>query len=279
MTIPDPLSVFAADLPENARWTALAGGRTNRVWRVQNAGDDLVCKLYRGRDDNPLFANDPKAEFACLTALDGQAIAPAPVRILKGEAGTVLLYRYLDGAVWREAVQPVARLLRRVHELPPPSGLRQAAVGAVAVLAQADAILAGIPVDAARLLQARRPVVEAVFPSALSFLHGDVVLANLLQTPDGLRLIDWQCPALGDPVDDLACFLSPAMQVVYGSGPLTAEQAAVFLDAYDDAAVVARYRLLAPACHYRMAAYCLWRVARGNTDYRAAFEAEVAALG
>ena len=280
MKIPDSLSAFAADLPEQARWTPLAGGRTNRVWRVQaEGGDDLVCKLYRGRDSNPLFGNDPEAEFACLSALTGQEVAPAPVRMLEHDAGTVLLYRYLNGPVWRCDVQPVARLLRRVHEMPPPHGLRHAPVGGAAVLAQADAILAGITGGAARQLHERRPVVDTSLPSALSFLHGDVVPANLLQTPDGLRLIDWQCPALGDPVDDLACFLSPAMQVVYGDGPLDADQALAFLEFYDDLQVSARYEALRPAYHYRMAAYCLWRVQQGNADYSAAFEAEVTALG
>ncbi len=280
MKIPESLSAFAADLPQQARWTLLAGGRTNRVWRVQvEGGDDLVCKLYRGRDSNPLFGNDPEAEFACLSALTGQGVAPAPVRMLEHDAGTVLLYRYLDGPVWRGDVRPVAQLLRRVHEMPPPHGLRRAPVGGAAVLAQADAILDGITGGAARQLRTRRPDAEAQFPAALSFLHGDVVPANLLQTPDGLRLIDWQCPALGDPVDDLACFLSPAMQVVYGDGPLGADQETSFLEAYGDPQVTERHKSLRPAFHYRMAAYCLWRVQQGNADYSAAYEAEVAALG
>ena len=280
MKIPESLSAFAADLPEQALWTPLAGGRTNRVWRVQVAGgDDLVCKLYRGRDSNPLFGNDPEAEFACLSALAGQAIAPDPVRMLVRDSGTVLLYRYLEGLVWHQGVEPVSELLRRVHASPPPAGLRRSPVGGAAVLAQADTILAGVPGGAARRLHERRPQVGTSLPSALSFLHGDVVPANLLQTPKGLRLIDWQCPALGDPVDDLACFLSPAMQVVYGDGPLDADQAPAFLECYDDPQVSARYEALRPAYHYRMAAYCLWRVQQGNADYSAAFEAELAALG
>ena len=36
----------------------------------------------------------------------------------------------------------------------------------------------------------------------------------------------------GGPVDDLALFLSPAMQVLYRGRPLTAEEGAAFLDAY-----------------------------------------------
>lgn len=277
--IPDSLSAFAADLPENAVWTALTGGRTNRVWRVQAAGGDFVCKLYRGRDDNPLFANDPQAEFKCLTALSGQSIAPDPARMMQRDAGTVLLYRYLEGSVWRRDAGPVAGLLRRVHAIRPPDGLRNSPVGADAVLAQADAILASVSGPAARTLPALRPVVDVPPPADLCFLHGDVVPANLLQTPDGLRLIDWQCPALGDPVDDLACFLSPAMQVIYGDGPLGTDQVRAFLEAYGDPDVTARYKALSLAYHYRMAAYCLWRVQQGNADYRAAFEAEIRALG
>lgn len=277
--IPDSLSAFAADLPANAVWTALAGGRTNRVWRVRSTEGDFVCKLYRGRDDNPLFANDPQAEFDCLTALAGRSIAPEPARMMQRGGGTVLLYRYLEGPVWRRDVEPVAELLRRVHGIRPPDGLRKSPVGTAAVLAQADRILASVSDQAARRLLALRPEVDVPPVADVCFLHGDVVPANLLQTPDGLRLIDWQCPALGDPADDLACFLSPAMQVVYGCGPLDAGQVEAFLGAYGDPQVTERCKALRPAQHYRMAAYCLWRVEQGAQDYRAAFEAEAAALG
>jgi hypothetical protein len=67
--------------------------------------------------------------------------------------------------------------------------------------------------------------------------------------------------------------------VVYGDGPLDADQETAFLESYDDPQVSARYEALRSAYHYRMAAYCLWRVQQGNADYSAAFEAEVAALG
>ena len=45
-------------------------------------------------------------------------------------------------------------------------------------------------------------------------IHGDTVPNNFIQSVDALVLIDWQCPALGDPVLDLAIFLSPAMQQI-----------------------------------------------------------------
>ena len=43
-------------------WHAQTGGRTNKVWRL--AGDrDLICKLYLETKANPLFNNNPEAEY------------------------------------------------------------------------------------------------------------------------------------------------------------------------------------------------------------------------
>lgn len=133
-----------------------------------------------------------------------------------------------------------------------------------------------------RNLCAAEPTAPDVVPSGRrALLHGDPVPGNLILSPDGPVLIDWQCPATGDPTEDLAIFLSPAMQMFYRGRPLSADEAATFLGAYGDAATVARYRALAPWHHWRMAAYCLWRMARGGGDSRAeaaAFDAELAAM-
>jgi hypothetical protein len=66
---------------------------------------------------------------------------------------------------------------------------------------------------------------------------------------------------VGDPVEDLACFLSPAMMVLYAAPPHGAAAVRRFLDTYAaaDAATAERYRRDGAAWHYRIAAYCLWR--------------------
>jgi thiamine kinase len=38
-------------------------------------------------------------------------------------------------------------------------------------------------------------------------LHTDVVPGNLILGDKGLQLIDWQCPAIGDPIVDIMMFL------------------------------------------------------------------------
>lgn len=101
---------------------------------------------------------------------------------------------------------------------------------------------------------------------------------NLLLNDDAVVLIDWQCPAIGDPAEDIAIFLSPAMQYVYRGKPLTDDEEAAFLAAYRDRAITRRYRALKPWFHWRMAAYCLWRARNGSPDYAPAFRLEAAAL-
>jgi aminoglycoside phosphotransferase (APT) family kinase protein len=59
-------------------------------------------------------------------------------------------------------------------------------------------------------------------------------------------LIDWQCPAVGDPCEDIAIFLSPAMQLAYRGTVLSRAEEQVFLTAYSDASTLKRYANIAP---------------------------------
>ena len=109
-------------------------------------------------------------------------------------------------------------------------------------------------------------------------LHGDPVPANIIAGARSLRLIDWQCPAIGDPCEDLAVFLSPAMQMTYRGSKLGTRETSEFLSAYPDPGIIARYRQLAPWYHWRMAAYCLWQAANGDPKAIDAKQAEIRAM-
>ena len=261
-----------------AVWTPLRGGRTNRVWRMQTPTRRVVVKLYRDDGATPLFPNDAGAEAAALRALAGHALAPGLLADLDTESGRVLICDYLEGASAPDAPAAVGALLRRLHDIPAPTGLRCLAPGDTAILNAGDRMLRGLAGDDAGRLRALRPGSIAPGQVTPRFLHGDPVPANVMATAKGLRLIDWQCPAWGDPVEDLAIFLSPAMQKLYGGGLLGRDRACAFLAGYGHSARVHRYRDLAKAFHWRMAAYCLWKAARGDAEYAAAFGLEVAML-
>lgn len=232
----------------------------------------LVCKLF-AEEGTPLFPNDPDAESRALLHLDGTGLAPDHISRITSRAGAVLVYRHIPGPVWTSGVDAVADLLSRLHAAPPPAGLRR--------IAPPLSTTGMIPDDGsaeARRLARMRPDFDVAPNAEMVFLHGDVVAENIIASPAGLRLIDWQCPALGDPTEDLAIFLSPAMQYVYGRRRLSATDEADFLNGYGHRDRVQRYRVLAPAFHWRMACYCLWKARRGDADYMEGFRREIARL-
>lgn len=274
---------FRPDLiAPGAQWGALSGGQTNAVWKVRGPGPDgIVIKLFSPQGETPLFANDPDAEVAALTALAGTNLAPGLVASLLTPAGRSLAYTFVPGQSWRAQDNPgdVAHALARLHARPVPKTLRASDVGPERLVDAARAMTS--PGQATLPIPVQEPATAA--PPRRFFLHGDPTASNTLVTPSGITFVDWQCPSVGDPADDLAIFLSPAMQIVSGNSPLPRHKEAVFLAAYaqtapDGAATVARYRALAPLYHARMAAYAAWRTARGEPAYAHAADVERARI-
>lgn len=255
---------------EGAR--ALAGGRSNRVWRLAGG---LVLKLYDPSAATPIFANDAGREVAALTALAGTGLAPELIAAEPEAPVPWVLYRHLPGARWAEGAGSVARLLGRLHRLPAPD-LPAGPDGSAALARQGRHILALCPDDGG--LAALEPVGEVAPGGARALIHGDPVPGNIIVGRDGAALIDWQCPALGDPAADLAIFLSPAMQQIYRGTPLSPAEEAAFLAAYPYRRVIARLRALLPWFHWRMAAYCQLQAGRGQTPYAKGLALELAAL-
>lgn len=262
----------------DARWAPLSGGRTNALWRVSGGARDLVVKLYPPDRQTPLFRNDGIAEAAVLTALSGMGMSPDLHASTTTALGPCVIYDFAAGAAWSDDPMPVARILKRLHGTEVDLSLPAAPSGSAALRAQGEAMLAQCSGALVQTLRRRMPG-DVVVPSVQDcLLHGDVVASNVIQSEDGLRLIDWQCPMRGEPAADIAIFLSPAMQALYGGTPPTALFQAAFFAAYGCPEAEVRYRALAPWYHWRMAAYCLWKAERGAVDYRDALGLELAAL-
>lgn len=256
------------------QWVPMQGGRTNRLWRV----GEVVVKRYAPQDGNPRFPNDPAQEAAVLHHLGGQAIAPRLTGQVRLNGVDYLLYQHLKGAPWSQDPAQVGQLLRRLHGLRPPSGLRALPGGSRAILQQVGEILPALPTELADMLWRKRPDHPVPPLESGVFLHGDVVAGNVIVTATGPRLIDWQCPAVGDPAEDLAIFLSPAMQRIYRGTPLDEQEVSAFLTGYGDPVVLRRVRQMQPWHHWAMAAYCAWKSIRGAAEYSEAMALELAAL-
>jgi Ser/Thr protein kinase RdoA (MazF antagonist) len=244
----------------------LTGGYLNQVFRLRGKeqGDDFdwVVKFFMPETELALFPNLPVEERKATYLASTIGRAPVPISWLETWDGPVLVYEFCEGDIWREGVGDVAHLLRDLRTLDTTDyGFREVPVHPVDILAEGDAFLPKIISEMRwRLARARpKPIETDVVP--LSFLHTDIGPGNIVVAKDTGRLvaIDWQCPAVGDPVQDVIAFLSPAFQILYGREPLSAAEEAEFFAAYDDPELKRRYDLLAPFYHWRMAGYCATR--------------------
>ena len=253
-------------------WHAQTGGQTNKVWRLIGE-EDLICKLYLETGNNPLFKNTPEEEYRCLLWLEGSNIAPKPYKFLKTPFGEVLIYNYIKGQIWSHNVDSVSELLTRIRKHIYPKGLR--------VLSNLPSDIKQIGLEIINELNSYHknklikicpdvsiPDIEPVL------LHTDVVQGNLILADEGLRLIDWQCPAIGDPIVDIMMFLSPGMHEIYGSRKLSMKEHETFLMNLTSK-LRNRYNILAPLYHWRLAAYCFWKAEQGFIEYEKAALAEI----
>lgn len=261
-----------------AEFESLYGGRTNRVWKVLDGDGDRVLKLYRSDPSNPMFRNDAQLEAACLQALADTGFVP---RLRgSGQFGSEqwVYYDHAPGSPWRSDPEPVARLLRRLHQMKVPIDAPGGSNGSNDLERHGTRILQLCrPNDRGALLDLK-PKTAMAATTQTCLIHGDPVAGNILIAPTGLTLIDWQCPAIGDPCEDLALFLSPAMQQLYRGAPLSAEEEQRFLTGYGDARIVERYTALKSWFAWRMAAYCLWRVENGSAAYQKGLDLELGVL-
>ncbi|WP_371808978.1 phosphotransferase [Ruegeria sp. HKCCD7255] len=263
---------------EGVRFEMFYGGRTNQVWKVLGKGSDTVLKLYKTDFQNPMFRNDAQLEAACLQALSTSGFVPELRATGRFENDNWVYYDHAAGTPWEQDPEPVAELLQKLHNLSPKVAAPKGRNGSAALAAQTRAILRLCRSEQSTHIARQEPKGE-IAPTPLPVLiHGDPVPGNILVAPAGLTLIDWQCPSLGDPSEDLALFLSPAMQHLYRGAALTQVEVARFLTAYADPHIIARYKALKPWYAWRMAAYCLWRIETGAPDYQQGFELELEAL-
>lgn len=250
--------------------TLLTGGYHNEVWKVRVGGGYVIEKVYN--EDrvapNPMYPNRARAEATALRELAGTGIAPEFVAYHRsGDDGRPrLVYEFVAGQGWKRGTDEVAELLGRVHAHEVRRRLRRLAASPEAVLAHAESMVAATPRVSSGRLRELRPSyggrVARRLPPRLSLVHTDCGPGNIIRSRRGLVLIDWQCPGLGDAVEDVACFLSPAMMILYGLAPHSDAAGREFMAAYPDRTVVDRYEELGAAWHYRIAAYCLFRADR-----------------
>ncbi len=230
----DPLSKAVDRLsellgsPEGAA-TPLEGGITNRNYRARFAGDDVVIRLP-GKDTEMLEI-DRRAERAANEGAARVGVGPEVLALL--DDPPCLVTRFIVGEPMSAAdlrrpatLREVAATLRRVHgggRLPvsfsPFRIVEDYATRATERGAELPSDyewgrgLAG-RIEAASVGAEHEPVP----------CHNDLLAANFLRGPDGIRIVDWEYAGMGDRYFDLGNFTV--------NNELDADREVELLDAY-----------------------------------------------
>lgn len=248
-----------------ARLWPLPVNYTSRFWRLDAPARSYVIKeFFPGNETNPLYPTLPDQEADALKVLARFGLSPDLEFFTKSPAGSPLLvYGYVPPVTTELDVEAAAQLIGRFAALPHPvPGHQVVPAGFQDILARGDAMLAEIP-DSRKAVNLKRLRPAGIAadgkPVPRTLVHRSFCLGTILATGEGPRLIDWQYAGLGDPVEDIACFVSPGLARLYGHHPLVAHAEELFLKHYPDRETVARFNRERSAYHWRLAAYCLFR--------------------
>lgn len=154
-------------------------------------------------------------EAAALAELEGRPWVPALVSHAPGRLVTARVpgaprpLAGLDGA----GARALGAVLRELHETrraasgglwwweAPAADLAAYRAGRVA---DAEAALRGTPGEGLALRATSPAAPGAGGPEPFRMLHGDLVAENIVWSPSGPVLIDWEFRRMGDPAEDLA---------------------------------------------------------------------------
>jgi thiamine kinase-like enzyme len=189
----------------------IPGGITNQSYRVDVGGHPCVLRLD-GKSAVTLGI-DRQNELVALRAMAGLGIGAQIV--FSDVAAGVLVTRVVPGKALephdlRQAstAERVARLVRRVHEGPSFAGVLSP-FAVVRDYRQKAAALGTVVGEAERALEIMASVEQCLGEAGpLRPCHNDLLAANLLIDGADLHLIDWEYAAMGDPVFDVANFVT-----------------------------------------------------------------------
>lgn len=186
-----------------------AGLSSAGVYRVESAGGTFVLKITNAHE--PLAAWRQTIHFRQLAAQAG--VAPRIIHVDEGRRAVVSAFVvdrsfprfYRDPRTHEAALGQLGRTLRRVHELPLPSGA--VADDERALLASFWSELDGKFPLPAFVSEAVRPLRLEPAPAregAMVVSHNDVNPSNLVYDGENILLLDWEAVAPNDALYDLA---------------------------------------------------------------------------
>jgi thiamine kinase-like enzyme len=205
----------------------LGGGITNHNFKVRCDGEAYVLRI--GGKDTDLLGIDRRAEHAAARAAAEVRVGPEVITLVEPEG--YLVTRFVEGEPTPpeelrqpEALREVAALLLRVHEGRSFPSRFDAFRVVEAYCTTAVAHGVGVPPEYDAAKARANELERKLGPRPEHPCHNDLLNANFIRSPDGIRIVDWEYAGMGDRFFDLANFAV--------NHELAPEEEEVLLEAY-----------------------------------------------
>jgi thiamine kinase-like enzyme len=240
----------------------LDGGITNRNFRARFGGRELVVRLPG--EDTELLGIDRAAEREANECAARAGVAPAVAALLEDPPCLVTVFIEGEAMASEQLREPgtlsaVAAALRAVHGCEPIAATFSAFAVVTEFAEKTRARGGEVPPEFERA-RASAAQIEAALrrrPQQPVLCHNDLLAANFIGSPEGLRIVDWEYAGMGDRYFDLGNFAV--------NNELDDEQEGAFLAAYlgqpPSAGELAALRLMRFMSDFREA---MWGVLQGT---------------
>jgi thiamine kinase-like enzyme len=190
------------------RIEVLGGGLTNHNYKVTLDDGDAYVVRVAGRDTH-LLGVDREIEHGASRLAAAAGVGPEVVAFVDG----CLVTRFVGGEIVPlermrepETVRRVGDALARVHR----AGTVNGTFDAFRVVEDyRDTALArggAVPERFEHAHALARRIERTRAGAPVRFCHNDLLNANFIDSPDGIRIVDWEYAGMGDPFFDLANF-------------------------------------------------------------------------
>jgi thiamine kinase-like enzyme len=224
--------------------TVLGGGITNHNFRARFGGREVVVRLPG--NDTELLGSDRSGEREANSLAAAAGVAPEVVAAC--DDPVVLVTAFIEGPTMEAAglrepatLAATGQALRTIHGCG-RIGASFDAFRLVEDYAAATRSRGGeVPAayERAHAVAARIEAAPALSGGATVLCHDDLLPANFIASPDGIRIVDWEYAGMGNPWFDLGNFavnneLGPAEEETFlsaylGAPPFPADLAALRL--------------------------------------------------
>ncbi len=194
----------------SCRVTTLAGGITNRNFKVERGGEAFVLRI--GGEGTEILGIDRRREYESSVIAAACGVGAEVVCFLEAEGAMVT--RFIAGsavpcevAARPDMLRRIAGSIRRVHAGPPFPGAFSApdTVRSYQALALKHGVV--FPETLPRVFELMGRIEQALGrPSDPVPCHNDLLAANFIDDGVTIRILDWEYAGMGDRFFDLGNF-------------------------------------------------------------------------